>query len=82
MKIFKLVVVLIVAVLLVLLIFQNMTEVPIHFLWLSGELPAALLLFLSLAGGLVIGITTALMLKRGKKSRKQQDQDRAGSEDS
>ena len=75
MKIFKLAVVLILAVLLVMLIFQNMTEVPIHFLWFSGELPAALLLFLSLAGGLVIGITVTLILRRGKKSGKNQDED-------
>ncbi|MFP4563341.1 MAG: lipopolysaccharide assembly protein LapA domain-containing protein [Spirochaetia bacterium] len=74
MKIFKLASVLILAVLLVLLIFQNMTEVPIHFLWLSGELPAALLLFLTLAGGFIIGITAALILRRGKKTGKKREE--------
>lgn len=74
MKIFKLAAVLILAVLMVLLIFQNMTEVPIHFLWLSGELPATLLLFITLAGGFIIGITAALILRRGRKTGKKREE--------
>lgn len=74
MKIVKLVVVLIVTALLVLLIFQNMAQVRIHFLWLTGELPTALLLFLTLAGGFIIGITAALMLRSGGKSKKRKEE--------
>ncbi len=61
----KLILMLVLVVLLALLIFQNTVPFPMRFLWFSGEVPAILLLFLTALGGFILGLITALLMKRG-----------------
>ena len=57
------------SLLLVLLVVQNRAPVQTHFLWLTAEVPAFLLLFLTLAGGFALGLLVALFVKTGSKSK-------------
>jgi uncharacterized integral membrane protein len=64
MKSFKLVMILLISLLLILVVVQNTTPVQARFLWLSAEVPAILLLFLTAAGGFALGLLVALLGKR------------------
>ncbi|MEX2473043.1 MAG: LapA family protein [Gemmatimonadota bacterium] len=63
----KLVVLLVSVVALAVTALQNQASWEVRFLWLTGEVPAILLLFLTAAAGFAMGISVALLMKRGKK---------------
>lgn len=50
---------------LLLLVAQNTAPVHARFLWLTAEIPAIVLLFLTAAGGFVSGLLVALLIKSG-----------------
>lgn len=70
MKTVKLVLLLVLAAALALVVFQNTAPVRMRFLWLTGEVPAVLLLFLTAAGGFIMGLIVALLVKSGVKVKK------------
>jgi uncharacterized integral membrane protein len=63
----KLVLLLALAVALTAVVLQNQAPWQVRFLWLSGEIPGVILLFLTAAAGFIAGITVALLVKRGPK---------------
>jgi len=65
----KLMLVLVLVVALSALVLQNRAAVQVHFLWLTGEMPVVLLLFLTAAGGFVLGVLTSLLLKSRTKPK-------------
>lgn len=54
---------------LLLLVAQNTDPVHARFLWLTAEVPAIILLFLTAAGGFVAGLLVALLVKRNPQAR-------------
>jgi uncharacterized integral membrane protein len=69
MRTMKLILLLILAVILTLLVAQNTAPVQMRFLWMIGEVPAVLLLFLTAAGGFILGLLAALLVKTGRKDQ-------------
>lgn len=69
MKTMKLVFLLTLSVALVLVVVQNTAPIQARFLWLTAEVPAIVLLFLTTAGGFVSGLLIAL-LARGSRTSK------------
>ena len=69
MKTVKLVLILVLSLALVLVVIQNTASVQGRFLWFTAEMPAILLLFLTAAGGFVLGLFVALFVKSGAKSK-------------
>ena len=67
MKSIKLVLLLALIIALAAVVFQNQESWQVRFLWMSGELPGIILLFLTAAAGFIAGITIALMVKHGGK---------------
>lgn len=63
----KLVVLLVLVVALAAVVLQNQAPWQVHFLWLNGEVPGIVLLFLTAAAGFIAGLTVALLVKRGVK---------------
>ena len=67
MKSTKLVLLLVLAVTLAAVVLQNQAPWQVRFLWLTGEVPGIILLFLTAAAGFVAGITAAFLVKRDAK---------------
>lgn len=67
MKTFKLILLILLAALFSVLVLQNRNVWQVHFLWLSGEIPGIVLLFITAAAGFVAGVTAALMIKHRAK---------------
>ncbi len=65
MKTVKLLSILVLAITLAVVVIQNTSPVQVRFLWLSGEMPAILLLFLTSAGGFILGLVVALAIRSG-----------------
>lgn len=65
MKSRKLVLLLVLVVALAALVLQNQASWQVRFLWLTGDVPGIVLLFLTAAAGFIAGITVALLGKRG-----------------
>lgn len=63
----KLIIVLIIAVLVLLLIFQNLESCTTRFLFFSVTMPRALMLFIALAAGFIAGLLVVTM--RGKQKK-------------
>lgn len=68
MKTFKLIVILLLAVLVLIVVIQNQVPLQVRFLWLTGDVPGVILLFLTTLAGFIIGFSTALLIRHGKKS--------------
>lgn len=68
MKTLKLILMLVVAVTLAAVIVQNRALVEVTFLWWTGELSIIVLLTLTVVGGFILGLLTALLVKSGAKS--------------
>lgn len=73
MKSLKLVLLLVMVVALASLAIQNQASWQVRFLWLTGEVPGIILLFLTAAAGFIGGITIALLVKRGAKPQHELD---------
>lgn len=69
MKTIKISLLLVLAVALAVVVLQNTAPLQVRFFWLTGELPAVLLLFLTAAGGFILGLLVGLLVKRGSKSQ-------------
>ena len=69
MKITKLIILLILSVALIVVVAQNTTPVQARFFWLTAEIPAVVLLFLTAVGGFIMGIIVALLIKNGTKPK-------------
>lgn len=65
MKGIKLTLLVVLFVMLVTIVLQNQAPWEVRFLWLTGELPGIVLLFLTAAAGFIAGIIAALLVKRG-----------------
>jgi len=65
MKKTKLLLLLAIVVLLAVFVLQNREPWQVRFLWLSGEIPAIVVLFLTATAGLVAGIIAVLLVRRG-----------------
>jgi uncharacterized integral membrane protein len=63
MKVFKVVLLLLLAVILITAVLQNMQKVTASFLWMEAEMPAALLLLLTAVVGFAAGLIVALLPK-------------------
>ncbi|MFO8074284.1 MAG: hypothetical protein R6V85_20675 [Polyangia bacterium] len=70
MKTTKLVLLLVLVSVLTAVVLQNRASWQVSFLWLTGEVPGIVLLFLTAAAGFVAGITVALLVKRGAKPKR------------
>jgi len=75
MKTVKLVTILALAIALAAVVLQNTSPVLVRFLWLNGEMPAILLLFLTSAGGFMLGLVVAIVVRSGRKSTSSQKGD-------
>ncbi|MGM0600615.1 MAG: hypothetical protein ACQETH_12465 [Candidatus Rifleibacteriota bacterium] len=64
MKTIKIVLLVILVGALVAVVLQNQVTWEVNFLWLTGELPGFVLLFLTAAAGFISGIIATLMIKR------------------
>ncbi len=69
MKRMKLVFLLATSLALFLVVVQNTAPVQARFLWLTAEVPAVVLLFLTAAGAFVLGLLVALIVRNGAKSK-------------
>ncbi|MGD8388867.1 MAG: LapA family protein [Desulfobacteraceae bacterium] len=69
MKKIRLLLVLTLTLALMLLVVQNTAPVSVRFLWFRGEVPAILLLFLTTAGGLILGLLIALLARSHRQSK-------------
>lgn len=65
----KLAVLLLIGLGVVLVVIQNTAPVQARFLWMTAEVPAIVLLFLTAAGGFVAGLLAAILAKRGTHAR-------------
>jgi len=65
MKTVKLVFLMTAAILLALVALQNQAPLAVNFLWLTGEVPGVILFFLVAVAGMVLGVTAALLVRRG-----------------
>lgn len=48
-------------------VIQNQQVWNVSFLWLTSDVPAIILLFLTLAAGFIMGVVATLLVKRNKK---------------
>lgn len=65
----KLMLLLILVAALAAVVLQNQAAWQVRFLWLTGEVPGIVLLFLTAAVGFIAGITVALLVKPGAKPK-------------
>ena len=65
MKSIKLILLLVLVVALVAVTLQNQASWEVRFLWMSGNIPGIILLFLTAVVGFVAGVTVTLLVKRG-----------------
>jgi uncharacterized integral membrane protein len=54
------------AVVLLVIVLQNQAPFQVRFLWLSGQVPGIILLFMTAAAGFIIGISATLMWKSAR----------------
>lgn len=73
MKQVKLTILVAIGLIVMLLVVQNTAPVQARFLWMTAEIPAVVLLFLTAAGGFVAGLLVALLVKRGSKVASKND---------
>jgi uncharacterized integral membrane protein len=69
MKSIKLALLLVLVIAMAAVVLQNQAPWQVRFLWMTGEVPGIILLFLTAAAGFIAGITAALLVKRGAKPR-------------
>ncbi len=64
----KLIIAAVLVILILIVIFQNLDKCVVRFLFWGGSLPVALVLFIALAMGLVIGVLVATIWLGSKDS--------------
>ena len=64
----KLIIAAVLAILILVLIFQNWTAFPVSFLFWSGSLPGTLMLLIAAAVGFIIGLIAAMTCLKSKDS--------------
>lgn len=69
MRTVKLVLLLTLAIAVAAVVLQNQAPLRVQFLWLTGEVPGVILLFMTAVAGFIIGLTAALMVKSGAKPK-------------
>jgi len=69
MKLFKLVLLFVLLISLMVVTLQNQATVKVHFLWLTGEMPAVILLFLTATGGFLMGLLVPLLIREKQKRK-------------
>ena len=62
----KLIIAIVIAALVLLLILQNLESCTTRFLFFSVTLPRALMLFIALAAGFIVGLLVATMIRKQK----------------
>lgn len=67
MKIIKLVLLIALVIASMAILFQNQASWQVHFLWLTTDVPAIILLLLTLAAGFVLGFVASFLVRRGNK---------------
>lgn len=67
MKSIKLMMLLVLVVALAAVAFQNQELWVVRFLWMRGDVPGIILLFITAAAGFIAGIIVALLVKSGVK---------------
>lgn len=70
MKTVKLFFILALSLTLALVVVQNYTPIQARFLWFTAEVPVIVLLFLTAAGGFVLGLLVSIFMKSDAKSEK------------
>ena len=70
---FKMIISIVLVILFFIFLFQNLTNVTVNFLFFEISMPRSLLLIISLAIGLLIGIFLPIELKRPKKDKARTD---------
>lgn len=68
MKSLKLIFLLVLILCMAALVVQNTAPIEARFLWLTAEVPAIVLLFLTSAGGFIAGLLIALIVRSSAKS--------------
>lgn len=69
MKSFKLIFLLVLITSFAVVMLQNQTAWEVRFLWMEGELPAIIMLFLILTVGFISGIIVSLLAKQDKQPK-------------
>ena len=64
---FKLLLLILLVLALGLVAFQNQASWPVRFLWMTGEMPGIILLFLTAATGFIAGIVVAFLVRHKSK---------------
>jgi len=59
----KVTAILLISLVMMLLVWQNTGEIQAHFLWFTAGMPVIVLLFLTTAGGFVVGLLVALLMR-------------------
>lgn len=80
MKIIKLILLVALLISLMIVTLQNQASVKVHFLWLTGEVPAVILLFLTATGGFLMGLLVPLLIRekqkrKDKKKRREKEEE-------
>jgi uncharacterized integral membrane protein len=70
MKSFKLILLLVLMAVFTVIVLQNQAAWEVRFLWIEGELPGIIMLFLTTAIGFISGITVALLVRRDSRKSK------------
>ena len=60
----KLILLLVLVAIVTAVVLQNQSSWEVRFLWMTGDVPGVILLFLTAAAGFVVGTTVALLMKR------------------
>lgn len=77
MRITKLIVLLVLVVALAVVALQNQEPWVVRFLWMRGDVPGIILLFITTAAGFIAGVTVALLVK-GRKIAVLDEKNRSG----
>ncbi len=67
MKVIKLVLLIALVIASMAIVFQNQASWQVHFLWLTSDVPAIVLLLLTLAAGFILGFVASFLVRRDKK---------------
>lgn len=70
MKRVKIAFIVLLCVLLIILVIQNTDPVEARFLWLTTQLPMVILLFVTTAGGFILGMLVSLFVRKERRKKR------------